>query len=283
MRRVGGCGVWGAALAVVLAACVCQIADAGACSELGDCNGHGTCDATTTQCACYDGWGSASDVTSYKSPDCSKRVCPSGAAWVDAATATNTAHAPAECSNAGLCDRSSGKCRCFDGYDGEACQRTACPNDCSGHGKCVSISQMASENNAKPVDIESPSFTYGGSESVSTWDEDKIFGCVCDSSWTVSLASGDTQEPEWFGPDCSLRHCASGDDPMTTADETDCNGKVYNGQTAAGRGAVAGNLCHVDCANRGICDYSTGLCDCFDGFYGVACTLQSELATGSKS
>lgn len=38
-----------------------------------------------------------------------------------------------------------------------------------------------------------------------TWDEDKVFGCVCDSSWAVGLGSGDTQEPEWFGPDCSYR------------------------------------------------------------------------------
>jgi hypothetical protein len=28
-----------------------------------------------------------------------------------------------ECSNAGLCDRTSGRCRCFVGYEGEACQR----------------------------------------------------------------------------------------------------------------------------------------------------------------
>ena len=40
---------------------------------------------------------------------------------------------------------------------------------------------------------------------MSTWDEDKIFGCVCESSWSVGLGSGETQEPEWFGPDCSLR------------------------------------------------------------------------------
>lgn len=38
-----------------------------------------------------------------------------------------------------------------------------------------------------------------------TWDEDKIFGCVCESQWPVGLGSGETQEPEWFGPDCSLR------------------------------------------------------------------------------
>lgn len=43
-----------------------------------------------------------------------------------------------ECSDAGLCDRDTGECRCFDGYDGSACQRSACPNDCSGHGQCRS-------------------------------------------------------------------------------------------------------------------------------------------------
>ena len=32
-----------------------------------------------------------------------------------------------------------------------------------------------------------------------------MFGCVCDSSWSVGLGAGDTQEPEWFGPDCSYR------------------------------------------------------------------------------
>ena len=35
-------------------------------------------------------------------------------------------------------------------------------------------------------------------------------------------------------------------------------------------GAV-GNRCHVDCSNRGTCDYSTGECTCFKGFYGANC------------
>lgn len=60
-----------------------------------------------------------------------------------------------------------------------------------------------------------------------------IFGCVCDSKWQVGLGAGQTQEPEWFGPDCSLRHCPSGDDPSTDVDETDCfnvtSSSVYPG------------------------------------------------------
>jgi hypothetical protein len=49
----------------------------------------------------------------------------------------------------------------------------------------------------------------------STWDEDSTYGCVCDSTWTVGLGSGQTQLTEYFGPDCSLRRCPSNDDPIT--------------------------------------------------------------------
>ncbi|CAM9822350.1 unnamed protein product, partial [Discosporangium mesarthrocarpum] len=104
-----------------------------------------------------------------------------------------------------------------------------------------------------------------------TWDEEKIYGCVCDSSWAVGLGDGETQEPEWFGPDCSHRHCPSGDDPNTDADETACE----NATSSSGR---AGNLCQVDCSNRGTCDYSTGLCSCYTGYYGHSCNAKSVLA-----
>jgi hypothetical protein len=61
---------------------------------------------------------------------------------------------------------------------------------------------MARMSNALPL---APNTFYEGDVGGSTWDEDMIFGCVCDSSWDVGLGSGQTQEPEWFGPDCSLR------------------------------------------------------------------------------
>lgn len=41
---------------------------------------------------------------------------------------TNTAHGYAECSNKGLCDRSSGQCECLEGYEGSACQCVMCPS-----------------------------------------------------------------------------------------------------------------------------------------------------------
>eukprot|EP00753_Platysulcus_tardus_P008088 PLAT15607.1.p1 GENE.PLAT15607.1~~PLAT15607.1.p1 ORF type:complete len:260 (+),score=93.18 PLAT15607.1:34-813(+) len=233
-----------------------------------DCSGHGTCGALTKQCTCNDGWGSDSDIALYKSADCSTRVCPAGAAWVDVATSATAAHADAECSNAGLCDRSTGLCACFPGYSGDACQRRDCPNDCSGHGRCLSMKELATEDTALPLTAADTSYT--GFESTTTWDENKIFGCVCDSSWDVGLDSGETQEPEYFGPDCSLRHCPSGDDPSTAAVETNCQGE---------NGGAAGNLCQVDCSNRGICNYQTGICDCFSGYTGLACGTVDALAT----
>lgn len=45
-----------------------------------------------------------------------------------------------------------------------------------------------------------------------SWDENMVFGCVCDSEWAVGVGSGQRQVAEWFGADCSLRtlaHCCS--------------------------------------------------------------------------
>ena len=50
--------------------------------------------------------------------------CPTGPAWADKAQSQDTAHQEVECSNAGLCDRSSGICNCFSGFTGRACQRS---------------------------------------------------------------------------------------------------------------------------------------------------------------
>jgi hypothetical protein len=129
------------------------------------------------------------------------------------------------------------------------------------------LKQMARMSNALPL---SPNTYYEAAEDGSTWDEDMIYGCVCDSSWTVGLGAGEVQEPEWFGPDCSFRHCPSADNPRTVADETNCTNvqaanSMYSGSD--------GNLCHVDCANQGLCDYRTGTCKCFDGQFGAACHL----------
>jgi len=163
------------------------------------CSGHGTC-MTDDVCNCYDNWGVG---LSHDSGDCSDRVCPYELAWVDTPDKTGAFHKYAECAGRGICDRTTGECACFDGYEGKGCQRTACPNDCSGHGTCEYIEDMAFaatwndydrrglKHNAKTFELHS-------------WDSGKIRGCVCDAQY------GDV--------DCSKRMCPYGTDVLDVRD-----------------------------------------------------------------
>jgi hypothetical protein len=102
---------------------------------------------------------------------------------------TETAHYYRECSNKGICDRSSGTCSCFEGYEGSACQRASCPTSangvCSGHGQCKTISELAASDNNNVYRL---------------WDEDITMGCECDAGF--------------YGADCSSKQCKVGADPL---------------------------------------------------------------------
>ena len=80
------------------------------------CSGHGRCTGgSLLKCSCQSGWAGG---------DCSLHMCPSARAWTDMATADDTAHAPAMCSNRGDCDFSTGVCKCQRGFEGRACERS---------------------------------------------------------------------------------------------------------------------------------------------------------------
>ena len=36
----------------------------------------------------------------------------------------------------------------------------------------------------------------------------------------------------------------------------------------------AGNKCHVECSRRGLCNWQTGVCSCFEGFAGHNCGVK---------
>lgn len=399
------------AVFVVLAVAALAAAPLASAECANACSGHGNC-ATKDQCECYPNWQAA---------DCSERTCPFGLSFVDTpqgdlnhdgtvdlahhgvAVQWNTkntweqfpivynteyvatdqeAHFYAECSNKGLCDRETGLCQCFDGYTGSSCQRTECPNDCSGHGVCRTVEEIAT--GAMNYAILSRDADHTKTAGVSTafsydlWDSDKNQGCVCD--------------PGYSGTDCSMRECPRGDDPLThlnkdcggaacvdetqtivfdmsadtdsisdavisftdwdqktwttdtftitgdnagvTADATaavvqaalraipngvleevtvtaTANAAGYTdsfhitiafGGTDVGRSgnlaaitgssvsgdadlvavvvteATAGTTEEVTCSYRGLCDYETGLCQCFKGYYDDDCSQQSTLA-----
>jgi len=161
------------------------------------CSGHGTCNANDI-CQCYK---SVDAFPAWTGNDCSLRTCPRGTAWVGDVVSANNMHPITECSNRGECDRRYhtndfctmiyyceqyisltyvfpgrlGTCICYPNFEGSACDRTVCPNDCNGYGVCYTEQQLA--DNA------------GTSYSV-PWDAKKQVGCVCDIGYR--------------GPDCSL-------------------------------------------------------------------------------
>jgi hypothetical protein len=96
-------------------------------------------------------------------------------AWVGTVSDANDAHPVVECSNKGICDRKTGDCVCFANYDGIACERTVCPNNCNEAGVCFTQKQMAVE---------------AGRVYSTPWDAEKQLGCICDLGRR--------------GPDCSL-------------------------------------------------------------------------------
>jgi len=143
--------------------------------------------------------------------DCSDRICPFEFAWVDTPDKLGNHHKYVECAAKGICDRTSGQCTCFPGYEGKACQRTTCPNDCSGHGQCTYLQNLA--YGATPADYSTGDYLNQDAHTFSyyNWDLGKTRGCVCD--------------PEYGDVDCSKRMCPYGTDVMDIRDDTDAVGK----------------------------------------------------------
>jgi hypothetical protein len=163
------------------------------------CSGHGAC-MTDDVCACYDNWGMG---LSHDSGDCSQRICPYEIAFVDNPDKKGAFHKYSECSGRGVCDTTSGECECFDGFEGKACARTTCPNDCSGHGTCEFIEELAYR--AVWNDFTTNGFNEDpASLSYYSWDKSKSRACVCD--------------PQYGDLDCSKRMCPYGNDILDVRD-----------------------------------------------------------------
>jgi len=115
-------------------------------------------------------------------------------------------HVYRECGGRGLCDRSTGECKCFPSFTGEGCRRTTCPNDCSGHGQCRTDANSFFYLGQTPQDpfgnqIPEYSQTDGSATWGIHWPWLKYQQCHCDAGYE--------------GDDCSLRICPKGDDPET--------------------------------------------------------------------
>lgn len=104
------------------------------------------------------------------------------------------------------------QCVCFEGYEGKGCARMACPNDCSGHGRCMYADELPYGVNLGSFYNDQDNFTdfrgelgdTNGNDAMTFvyygWDEGKSRMCHCD--------------PGYEGVDCSFRSCPKGNDVM---------------------------------------------------------------------
>jgi len=150
---------------------LCNFGKAWIDTNLGDLNANGVID---TDQQVYAGYANTLVGEQYD-PNYGVARTNNLAAW-------DEAHFYRECSNKGICNRKTGICDCFPGFEGEGCRRMSCPLDCNGHGQCQLIEH----------DILNSEYPL--------WDQDKVQKCQCD--------------PGYSGPDCSVRECPKGIDPV---------------------------------------------------------------------
>ena len=159
------------------------------------CSGAGLCRAGG-RCSCFAGFSGGA---------CEERTCPTQPQWAaslwdrSARVPSTEPHAPLECSGQGRCDRALGVCRCFDGFEGGACERLRCPNACSGRGRCRLLGELPRARRYKSG--------AGGGAGVpavarAPWEAARITRCICDAGFG--------------GADCSERVCPFGADPEST-------------------------------------------------------------------
>merc|ERR1711988_664926 len=164
-------------------------------------------------------------------------TCPYGASWDAAPYAANNHNQFVECSNRGICNRQSGECECFDGYEGKGCRRSTCPNECSHHGTCKTLKEITYRLSENTVWDAFSEYAYETISYDNAWDASMIRGCECDAGFR--------------GPDCSIQEPPSKDDPM------------------GGEGHESGRAC----SGRGFSGGAGG-CTCYTGFFGAACNEQ---------
>ena len=174
-----------------------------------DCNKRGICTKGDI-CMCQNNW---------HGPDCSIANCPWDYSYNSKPTDFNIAHSKTECSSQGICDYNTGKCNCFPGFEGTACQQQSCKDSsgsiCSGHGTCMTIDDIYKYYTAKST--SSPS-------KYLSWEAGHTSTCVCQDGYT--------------GAACQIRMCPKGDDPLTPK----TGYRVITLTTTASGGTLGGNF-----------------------------------------
>ena len=267
-----------------------------------ECSDAGVCNRDNGQCECFDGFdGFSCDRTKCESE------CSGHGRCVSMREAANMANAvPLVCyvSNYGgseatitwdadmihgcVCDSSwtvgygSGERQLGEWY-GSSCQYKRCPsgNDPITLGddrNCAGLWDNG-KTFGKTVDITSIVVASNGATATVTF--------TVLSPATIPFTAGDVVTIASLTTTTSLNNAWTVTGTPTTTQftfaATERSFTTDNTYTEAGTAStckgVTGNLCHVECSNRGLCDSSTGICGCFDGYTGEACEVTVEVLT----
>ena len=175
------------------------------------------------------------------------------------------------CWSRGQCVASTGQCYCDAGFAGVACEHAAdrwCPNNCGGHGRCLTNGTC----------VCTPG--YGGADCSEIVVPDCATGCS--GRGACAGASGACAcDAGYAGVDCSavIPTC-----PLSCSARGRCvdgaariDGSVGRCECDAGFGGagceLAINPCPLGCSGRGACDHATQRCVCRPGFSGAACEV----------
>jgi len=274
---------------LIILAVVFAVANA-ACPH--SCSGHGKCDMFDI-CKCYTAGGMnghLEEALQWSGPDCSLKTCPRGISHTNALPyaayepGDHAKHAPnAICSDRGHCNHQTGECECLEGWTGSSCQNSACAPG-TKNGVCVSNQQLAQEASelaskvasaadyADKTDSElativadlAAAAVAAGTEAAEAEHEafladleddmsarvDKLQVAKYDDAWDSGLQYGALCDIGFRGLSCELIECPSMPDPLELSD-----------------GAPNGR----ECSGRGLCNYQTGICECFNDYTGNAC------------
>jgi len=196
-------------------------------------------------------------------------------------------------------------CKCDPGFEGPACERRMCPKGDDP------LTLQSGVNNGVQVDEEQKCLLVGSgisgefTLSFTDWQgkehETKPFGVTTVTaleiqealqmlpnniipSVTVSLSGSGTA-----GLDIRVTFTAaenSGSQNLLLANHADRSAAGHQPKYAGLSGTITSFDCTREvqgteeskvCAGRGVCDTELGVCNCFTGFYGHSCAMQTAL------
>lgn len=186
-----------------------------------------------------------------------------------------------ECLKHGVCDKETGVCNCTEGWSGDDCGRSSCPENCRGHGICDQTTGLCrcdhwwegrscqnkiclNNCNGNGACLNGTCSCFGGWRGVDC----SVKVCPDECSGHGKCYRGACLcEPNWSGEACADAVC-----------KDDCNGRgecvnltCYCPDGWRGE-ACELKLCLNSCTNHGICNYTTGVCTCHEGFGGEDCS-----------